>query len=308
MECHRPRRGQRDIRALYFQPAAGGGEQDVFHGADVHVGLRAGDGDGLVGGEFGFGTLRLGGHGAGGGMQGDAGFLIGFVAVGGLALGVEAQAQCHGGDVVVLCGDIDIAGGGRERFAGADDMVFRRECGDAGRGTGDQVRARPGGDVAGAALGGLDCGFGVLGVAAGAGGGGGDRFLCVFEGVERGAVCGFGVAFDGGLLGVGGFGEAFDQPVGLAESGFCAVGAKLFLPAFGGEQHALAAAQAAVGLRGQFGAVAAVGAALVVGLVFEMTQGERCGVFGGGQLGAQLLGRGIEDELVVAADALPARR
>lgn len=72
-------------------------------------------------------------------------------------------------------------------------------------------------------------------------------------------------------------------------------------PGVGTDQEAVAGTDGAGGLGGEFGAMAAVGQAGVVSLLFEVAELEGALVFGGGGFDAGLAGGVVEDELVVAA-------
>lgn len=121
----------------------GGGNRDAA--AD------AVDLDRFVGREPGFCALTLAADLARGGVQTDAGFLIGFVGVGfiDLAVGEEADAGFDDVNVLSLDGEVDVlAGGEAAGVAAAEDDIGGRNRGNA-RGTAElQVGFAVGGDVA----------------------------------------------------------------------------------------------------------------------------------------------------------------
>ncbi|MCD2341532.1 hypothetical protein LRH25_14405 [Ideonella azotifigens] len=84
---------------------------------------------------------------------------------------------------------------------------------------------------------------------------------------------------------------------GVVAGGFCRLRPEA------ADQHALAGAQRAIGVGAQFQPGAAEAAAVVVGLVDQVTQRELAGVLGAGQLHAQLLVVVIEHQLVEALAA-----
>ena len=126
---------QFDIPALDLQVSPLGGGEDFLFGAGRELAGGAGDGHFLIGGGGGFAALALHADAATGGVQVDAGFLVGFVLVAGLADGEERDAVLDGEAVVALSDEVGVvAGGDAEVLAGGDEVVFGGELGDAGRG------------------------------------------------------------------------------------------------------------------------------------------------------------------------------
>lgn len=89
LELHLLRRMQLDIPAFQFHESAFRRRQQMPLGARVQAGVGAGDGDFLVGGGGEFAALGLGAYFAAGGVEVDAGFLVGFVRVFCFAVGEE---------------------------------------------------------------------------------------------------------------------------------------------------------------------------------------------------------------------------
>ncbi len=120
------------------------------------------------------------------------------------------------GEAVVALGDEVgvLPGGNGEVLAGGEDVVFGGELGDAGRGGELEPGLRPGGDGAGAALGGFDAflprppGRPWLAVALMT------RFG-LLQAVDGGELVGLGVALQGGVLFVGDVGQATAEGSGF---------------------------------------------------------------------------------------------
>jgi hypothetical protein len=98
-------------------------------------------------------------------------------------------------------------------------------------------------------------------------------------------------------LGIFGLGDGF----AAVEVGAAGVG-----PGVGAEVEAVAGTQGKAGLGLDFGAVAAIGLAGVVGLLFEVAELEVALVLGGAEFDTAFAGRVVEDEMVVATLPVPA--
>lgn len=274
-----------DVAAFEFEVGALGGGEDVFGGADREAGVGAGEGDFLVGGGHRLAALALQADLAAGGVQVGAGFLVRLLGVAGLADGEEGDAVLDG-DALVALGDqvAVLAAGDRQVLAGEQEVVVRRQLGDAGRGGVVQSRFAPGRDSAVAAARGLDRAVGGLGGAAGVGGF--EDFDAVLEGVEGRELLGGGVAFEGGVLFGGDVGQAAREAQRVFRLGdrFAAVevGAAGVVPGVGADQQAAAGAQRGARLGGEVGAVAAVVEPGVVVLFAQVTELQAALVFGGG--------------------------
>ena len=96
LEQHSARGMDFDIAACEFEVGPLGSQQDVFRGADAEAGVGAGEGDFLVGGGHGFAALALQADSAAGGVEVGAGFLVGFLAVFGFAVGEDGDAVLDG--------------------------------------------------------------------------------------------------------------------------------------------------------------------------------------------------------------------
>lgn len=162
---------------------------------------------------------------AAGGVQVDAGFLVGFVLVAGLADGEQRQAVLDGEAVVALGDEVGVVPcGDGEILAGGENLLFGGDQGDAGRGGELETGLGPGGDAARATLGGLDavalpCVVGTMG------GGGAHRRFGLFQAIDGGKLVGLRVALQVGVLLVGDIGQAVAEAVcslGLGD-GFAAV-------------------------------------------------------------------------------------
>lgn len=126
---------QFDIPALDLQIGPLGGGEDFLFGAGREFAGGAGNGHFLVGGGCCLAALTLQADRAAGGVQVDAGFLVGFLFVAGLADGEERDSVLDGKTVVALGDEVGVVpGGDGEAFAGGDEVVLRGELGDAGRG------------------------------------------------------------------------------------------------------------------------------------------------------------------------------
>lgn len=211
--------------------------------------------------------------------------------------------------MVALADELGVlAAGDAGVLAGDEDVVLRGELGDAAGGAVLEAGGVPGGDGAGAALGGLD--VAVTGLAGATLLGGLHDVEGEGEGLDGGEVFCRGVAFEIGVLLLGEVGEALAEALGSfgLGDGFAAVEllAAGVGPGVGAEEEAAAGSEGGGCAGGEFAAVAAVGLAGVVGLLFEVAELEVALVFGGGEFDAGLAGAVVEDELVEPAQAVAA--
>lgn len=296
-----------DIAALDLQVGPFGRGQQVFPGAGTQAGVGAGDRHFLVGGRRGLAALALQTDLATGGVEVDAGFAVGFAPVADLTHREDAQAIFDGQAVVALGDQVAVlAAGDAEAFAGNQNVAFRGELADAAGCRELQTRFAPGGNAAGAALGGFDFAFTAAdGATAGRGV---HDFDGVLVGFGDGKFVGGRIAFEGGVLFGGNLGQALRQALRSFALGDRFAAVELVAagprPGVGADQQPAAGAQRGGGPGGEFGAVAAVLLAGVVALLFEVAELELALVFGGGEFDARFAGGVVEDELVVAA--LPA--
>ncbi len=132
----------------------------------------------------------------------------------------------------------------------------------------------------------------------------------MLEAVDGGKLVGGRVAFEGSVLLGGDGGEALAEALGVfgLGDGFAAieVGAAGVGPGVGAEVEAAAGTQGKAGLGLDFGAVAAIGLAGVVGLLFEVAELEVALILGGTEFDAGFARGIVEDEMVVAALPVPA--
>ena len=135
LERHGAGAFQRDVAALYAQAGAAGGEQEVLRGSDLYVCGDAGHRDAFVGADAGLPALALAAHFAAGGVQLDAGFLVGFAAAAGFAVGEQADAVFDQVVVVALGGQVEVAASAQAAAAAS------AEDGGCGGGDGDAVGA-----------------------------------------------------------------------------------------------------------------------------------------------------------------------
>ncbi len=237
---------QFDVAALNLQVSPLGGGEDLLFGGCGELAGSAGHGHFLVGGGACLPALALQADAAAGGMEVDAGFLVGFVFVVGLADGEQRQAVLDGEAVVALGDEVGVLpGGDGEVFAGGEDVMFGGELDDAGRGGELEPGLRPGGDGACAALGGFDALPAPLHARLLAGRGAHHRFGLP-EAVDSGELIGLRVAHQGGVLFVGDVGQATAEGSGFLCLGdrFAAVevGATGVGSGVGTEQQAVAGA------------------------------------------------------------------
>lgn len=198
---------QLDIPAFNLQVSPLGRGENVLLGAGVEVACGAGYRHFPVGRRGGFTALALQADLAAGGVEVDAGLGAGFVFAGGFADGEERNAIFDGQAVVALGDEVGVLpGGDAEVLAGGEDVVLRGELGDAGGGAVLEARFGPGGDGAGAALGGFD--IAAAGFTGALGCGGAQDVDGVFEGCGDRELVGLWIAFEGGVLFGGDFGQA----------------------------------------------------------------------------------------------------
>jgi len=126
---------QFDIPALNLQVSPLGGSEDFLFGAGVELAGGAGKRHFLVCGGGGFAALALQTDLPAGGVQVDAGFLVGLLFVVGFADREDRNAILDGQAVIALGDEVGVLPGGeREVLAGSQDMVLGGNLGDAGRG------------------------------------------------------------------------------------------------------------------------------------------------------------------------------
>lgn len=217
---------QFDIPALDLEVSPLGSSEDFLFGAGCQFAGGAGDGHFPVGGGACLAALALHADAAAGGVQVDAGFLVGFLFVAGLADGEERDALLDGQAVVALGDEVGVvAGSDGEVLAGGNEVVFGGELGDAGRGGELEARSAPGGDGSCATLGGLDAVALPCARIGAVTGGGAQGGFGLFEAVEGGEFVGLGIILEAGVLFLGDIGQAVAEVPGFLGlgDGFAAI-------------------------------------------------------------------------------------
>lgn len=126
---------QFDIPAFDFQVSPLGGSEDFLFGAGTEFAGCTGERHFLVGGGGSFAALALQADLPAGGVQLDAGFLVGLLFVVGFADSEDGNAILDGQAVIALGDEVGVLpGGNREVLAGSQDVVLGGNLGDAGRG------------------------------------------------------------------------------------------------------------------------------------------------------------------------------
>ena len=126
---------QFDIPTLDLQVSPLGSSEDFLFGTGVELAGGAGKRHFFVCGYVGFAALALQTDLPAGGMQVDAGFLIGFLFVVGFADREDRNAILDDEAVIALSDEVGVlSGSDREVLAGGQDMVLRGDLGNAGWG------------------------------------------------------------------------------------------------------------------------------------------------------------------------------
>ncbi len=189
-------------------------------GTGVDLAGGAGERHFLVCGGGGFTALALQTDLPAGGVQVDAGFLVGLLFVVGFADREDRNAILDDEAVIALSDEVGVlSGSDREVLAGGQDMVLRGDLGDAGWGGDLEAGFGPGGNGADTTQGSLDALSMSLPAWAALAGGGAHDFFGVLQAVDGRELVGLGITPQGGILFGGNFSQALAEAFGILRMG-----------------------------------------------------------------------------------------